>query len=412
LGPLPEGAAAFSSTAGSLRAVGQLAGMVGYVAFATNLVLGARIPAVERLFGALDRMYRFHRRLGASVAALLVVHVALMIGSQALLSPVAAVALVQPDSGWRVFAGVLAAAPFAVVLVLTLVPRLGHEAFVRVHRFLGVVFGIAALHALRVSAFAAESPVLKGYLFAVTGAGIAAWMYRSGLGRSLVRRHYYKVAEVRPLHPLVNEVTLTPLEEPLKFSPGQLVFIGIDDEAVTRELHPFSITSAPGEEELRLVVKAIGDYTTDLRNVAPGAWAMVEGPYGGFWHDSSKIRRQIWIAGGIGVTPFLSIARSFDPTDHEVDFYYATEDAESALFLDELFAIADQHPELRVIPFRADSLGFLTAQDVRAASGDLSDTHIFMCGPPAMMLSLATQFEDLGVPERQLHYEDFRLRPE
>lgn len=397
-------------TAAALRTLGLLAGLLGYVAFASTIVLGARIPAVERMFGALDRLYRFHRALGTAVAALLVAHLVLMVGSLAIVSGDAALTPFRPDAGWRVFAGVLAAAALAVVLTLSVVPRLRHERFVQVHRLLGLVFGVAALHALRVPAFAAEHPWLRGYLGIVTAAGVGAWIYRSGLGRSLVRRHYYRVAHVEPVHPLVNEVTLRPLEEPMAFSPGQLVFIGIDDEAVTRELHPFSITSAPGEQDLRLVVKAIGDYTTGLRDVAPGAWAMVEGPYGGFWHEGARFHRQIWIAGGIGVTPFLSIARSFDPTDHQVDFYYATEDAESALFLDELFAIADQHPELRVVPFRADSLGFLTAADVQAASGDLTRAHIFMCGPPPMIAALATQFGDLGVPRDHLHFEDFRLR--
>jgi predicted ferric reductase len=201
------------------------------------------------------------------------------------------------------------------------------------------------------------------------------------------------------------------VEDRLQFEPGQLVFVGLDDPAVGRELHPFSITSAVGEQELRLVIKAVGDFTTDLRNVYSGSWARIEGPYGGFWHNGAALPRQVWIAGGIGITPFLSMARSIDASEHAIDLYYATEDADTAVFLDELYTIADRQPTLRVIPIRADALGFLSAGDVRAASGDLTGQHIFMCGPPAMIDALRAQFAELGVPHDRLHYEEFRLKP-
>jgi len=402
--------AAYATPSAALRTLGLLAGLTGYVCFAVTLLLGARVPALERLFGGLDRMYRFHRRLGNVVGALLAVHVALMIGSVAVSDPASAADLLRPDPGWRIFAGVVGAAGFVAVLVATVLVRLRHEAFLRIHRLFGVVFAVGALHALRVPAFGALLAPLKVYLGVVTAAGLAGWLYRSGHGRTLVRRHHFRVAKITPLKADITEVTLSPVEEPLEFEPGQLVFIGIDDDAVTKELHPFSITSAVGSPDLRLAVKALGDYTRGLREVSPRSWVRVEGPYGGFWHDGARYRRQIWIAGGIGVTPFLSIARSLDPRDHEIDFYYCTEDAEAAVFLDELFAIADGHPRLRVIPFRADSLGFLTAADVRADSGDLDGAHLFLCGPGPMVDALTAQFEAQGVPRDHLHFEDFRLR--
>jgi predicted ferric reductase len=297
------------------------------------------------------------------------------------------------------------------VIVVTTVVRLRHEAFLRVHRLFGVVFAAGALHALRVPAFLAQSPWLNGYLLLVTAAGVAAWFYRSGLGRTLVRRHYYEVAAINAVRPDVTEVTLVPLEQPLVFAPGQLAFIGVDDEAVGRELHPFSITSTPDESELRMVVKAVGDFTTGLREVVPGSMVRVEGPYGGFWRGGRAYRRQVWIAGGIGVTPFLSIARSLRSDAYDIDFFYCTEDADAAVFLDELYEIADRHPRLRVIPIRADTMGFLSADDVLAVCGDLSRSHVFMCGPPAMIEALTAQFREHGVDGTRIHYEDFRLRP-
>lgn len=392
-----------------LRSAALQAGLYGYVAFATSLVLGARIPPVERLFGGLDRMYTFHRRLGITVAGLLLAHAGLMVMSLAG-SGVPVGAILRPDAGLRTFPGVAAVVLLVVVLALTTIVGLRHEVFLRVHRVLGVTFALGALHAIRVDAFRAMSPWLRGYLLVVTAVGVVAWGYRSGLGRTLVPRRYYEVADVRGLHPTVTELTLEPLEEPLSFAPGQLVFVGLDDPAVGRELHPFSITSAPGERRLRLVVKAAGDFTAGLDGVTQGSLCRVEGPYGTFWREHADAPRQIWIAGGIGITPFLSMARSLSDDVGAVDLYYCTEDADAAVLIDELYAVADRHPTVRVIPVPADRLGFLRADDVRAGSGDLTRTHIFMCGPWEMITALTAQFEELGVPRERIHFEDFRLR--
>jgi predicted ferric reductase len=85
------------------------------------------------------------------------------------------------------------------------------------------------------------------------------------------------------------------------------------------------VTSARASENLSIVFKAVGDYTRAMRRaVEDGARARIEGPYGGFTLRSALSIKQIWVAGGIGVTPFMSMARSLEGTHYEVDLYYAT----------------------------------------------------------------------------------------
>ncbi|MDQ3538391.1 MAG: ferric reductase-like transmembrane domain-containing protein [Actinomycetota bacterium] len=415
-------ALAFTTPAGALRSVALLAGLCGYSAFATNLVLSARLPAIERLFGGLDRMYRWHRRLAAAVATLLVAHVVLVLGSQAA-SPGAstAAALLLPDAGWRVFAGVLAFAGFAAILGVTVLGRLRHEPFLRVHRVFGLVFAVGALHALRVQGVGSQIRFLDGYLAALTVAALAGWVYRSGLGRTLVRRNFYLVAALRSRGASIAEIELEPADAPLDFEPGQHVFIGINHPAVGRELHPFSITSAPTDPKLRLAVKAVGDYTRALPGVEPGAWVRVEGPYGGFWHRGDREPRQVWIAGGIGITPFLSMVRSLPassssaaasavPTeDREIDLYYLTDRSETAVFLDELRTLAAERPRLRIIPHADEENGFLTAARIVEISGGLTGVAVYLCGPKPMTDALTGQLVALGMPQDRIHFEEFRL---
>jgi predicted ferric reductase len=307
-------------------------------------------------------------------------------------------------------AGVVALAGFASIVAVSLFGRMRHETFQRLHRLIGLVFVVGAVHVIAVPGAAAETPALHTYLLALTAVGGGAWVYRSVFGNRLVRRHAYRVARITPVHDGVNELVLTPVDDPVRFDPGQFVFIAVDDDAVTREAHPFSITSGPSDTELRLVVKAIGDFTSALPYVAPGAPVVVEGPYGGFWHEGEAIREQVWIAGGIGVTPFLAMARSLDLSERAIDFYYCTVDSDSAVFLDELRDLAARNPGLRLETVPFDTEGFLTADRVAATSGDLSHRHVFLCGPPPMIDALVPQLTAAGVVPERLHYEEFRLR--
>jgi predicted ferric reductase len=236
---------------------------------------------------------------------------------------------------------------------------------------------------------------------------IAAFVYRSILGRYMVRTYDYLLTEVNRLDRSVAEIVLVPQGEPLRFESGQFVFVSIVHRDVGREAHPFSTVSAPNDPNLRIMVKALGDYTTDLMNLEPPASARVEGPYGRFSYRRVANPDQIWIAGGIGVTPFLSMARSLQTNGHRIDFYYCTEGSDQAYFSDELFEISDHHLNFRVIPIRKVSLGHITAEDIRGVGRELVTKDFLICGPPAMIKNLKTQFLELGVPKEQIHYEDF-----
>jgi predicted ferric reductase/mono/diheme cytochrome c family protein len=421
----------FNGSFASLTSVAVLAAFAGTSAFALNLVLAARLRPVEALFGGLDRMYKAHRVNGQVAFALLLAHVALILASRATISTDTALDLLGPAAGWTVFAGVIAFASMTVAIVMTLFVRLGHEIFVYVQRSFGFIFLAATYHVFTTEGAKEDSAALRFYMAALATLGIAAFVYRSLLGNLLVRRHPYRVTAVNRLDEFVTEIVMEPLKKPLVFEPGQFVFVNFRsialseqfrpfDMSVERQVfsiragemsnqfHPFSITAGPGERTLRITVKAVGDYTRALRALEAGAEAVVEGPYGSFSHRNVPSRTQVWIAGGIGVTPFLSMARSLRyANEPAVDFYYCVESGEEAHFLDELRAVADRRGDFRVFVLARDEVGFVTAERVAAESGDLPSRDVLICGPPAMIDSLRSQFRAAGVRDEQVHAEEF-----
>jgi predicted ferric reductase/mono/diheme cytochrome c family protein len=416
----------------TLTSIAVLFAFAGTSAFAANLVLGARLRPVEAYFGGLDRMYRAHRINGQVAFVLLLSHVAFMLASRATLSITTALDLLRPAAGWTIFAGVLAFLAMTISIVLTLFVRLGHEVFVYVQRSFGFVFLIACYHVFTTQGGAkSQSAALNWYMVALATLGVTAFAYRSVFGNLLVRRHEYRVEAANRLDEFVTEVVMEPRGSALAFTPGQFVFVSFRSLAMKEQLrpfqlsmehqvfsfragevgnqfHPFSITSAPGERTLMITVKAVGDYTRALRSLEVDAEAVVEGPYGSFSHQNVPGDRQVWIAGGIGVTPFLSMARSLGGHDHlDVDFYYCVEREEEAHFLAELRAIAAREPGFRVVLVPRDRDGFLSAERLVAEQPDLREAEILICGPPAMIEALRGQLTGEGVSAARIHAEEF-----
>jgi predicted ferric reductase len=413
----------------ALTSIAVLLAFAGTAAFALNLVLGARLRAVEALFGGLDRMYDAHRVAGKLAFSLLLGHVVLILASRATISGESALDLLGPGAGWTVFAGVLAFGAMTVSVALTLFVRLGHEVFVYVQRSFGFVFLAASYHVFTTDGAKAASPALEWYMAALATLGLAAFAYRSLLGNLLVRRSRYRVVEVNRLDEYVTEIAMEPVGKRVCFQPGQFVFVNFRSLALRRELHPFelsverqvfsirageignqfhpfSITSAAGEPTLRITVKAVGDYTRALRGLEVGADAIVEGVYGSFAQGVEN-DRQIWIAGGIGVTPFLSMARSLGERGPAVDFYYCVEHSAEAHFLDELQTIAARRDRFRVVVVARDRDGFLTAKRLAEEQEDPSSADFLICGPPAMIASLRSQLLAAGIPRERIHAEEF-----
>jgi predicted ferric reductase len=396
--PLDSRFATRDATLGSLA---NITGLAAVAAFAANLIIAGRLKPVARLFGGLEDMYVAHRRIAVLALALVLAHAVFAAGRADGLM------LLLPAAGWAVFAGTIALASMTAALALTFFAPLSHERFVLVQRGLGVTFAIAALHAFGVAALRSSTPLLA-IVAVLVALALAALVYRSLLTTLLARRHRYVVAAVNRLDDSVVEIRLQPAARAIAFVPGQFIFISFRSDVPGREPHPYSIASAPGHKTLDIVVKALGDHTAAIKGLVPGTRADIEGPHGTFSYLNVPNVRQIWIAGGIGVTPLLSMARTVDGTAGEIDFFYCTEGPEHAHFIDELYAKADRYPQFRVVPIRSRSLGRISAQDIIGVSRPIEhDAAILICGPPAMNANLARQFIERGIPRSQVYFEDF-----
>ena len=391
----------FADATSSMRTIAIVFGLLGYGAWSGNIVQGARIGPIERAWHGLDHLYRAHRRTGQAVVALFLLHGLLMLTS------IQSLVYLDPEVGF-IFLGPVFLAILVVLVLVSVYGRLHHDPFVWVQRGLGLLFFLSGMHVFGVQGEKALSRPLMITLVAMMAVAAAAFVYRSVLGRTAAPRHHYKVAAMNRITDRITEVVLDPVDHPIVFEPGQFAFLSLGRPAHDTRAHPFSITSKPDDPQLRFVVKGLGDHTRELSKIPAGTSARVEGPYGSLTHTRMRGKRQVWIGGGIGITPFIAMARAVSKDgDFDVDLYYCTADAAEAHFHAELA----EH--VNVIPVREDQEGFLTAEKVAAISGPLgptNDTDYLICGPPAMLHNLRAQLEAGGVPPGRVHAEDFSFR--
>lgn len=253
-----------------------------------------------------------------------------------------------------------------------------------------------------------RAPLLRWTYVAVGGIGLAFYVYREILARFFLSLHDYEIASVSEVDAGLVEIALRPLGRHVDYTPGQFAMVYLEGKDGWHR-HPFTIASAPREGVVRVTVKALGDYTSRLHEtLEPGMPAVIGGPHGRFSHVKGT-GRQVWIAGGVGVAPFLSWLRALDgDLDHEVDFFYTS--VGDAPFAAEIRAIAGRHPTLRAHLVDTSVDGRLTGADVLRQAGEAAGLSVFMCGPQTMLRSFQTQLRAAGVPARRIHREYFDWR--
>lgn len=406
--------------------LGQFLGAEAVLLLSVGLILISTLPWVEAWFDGIDKAAIWHRRVAITGIALLIPHILLAANpNRGSLGPklavIGAVGLITLVI-WAVLPRWRSVVPRALhgpILAVRRLPGIrqlrkllgGYELWRQVHRLTGLFVAVGFAHALLDATPFAPSPLLRWTFVAVGGTGLAFYAYRELLARHFVPLLDYQVDTVRPMGNGILEVGLKPLGRPMNFAPGQFAMLfleGLDGW----HRHPFTIASSPADDRLRFAIKALGDGTARLPHaVQPGMPAVIGGPFGRFSHAKGTAR-QLWVAGGIGVTPFLSWLRGLGqhPPRGPVDFFYSSP-APLAPYAAEVSSLAARSGLVRV-HFVDSRQGHLTAERVIAEARTESSepVSVFLCGPTSMVRDLRSGFRRLGVPGRRIYSEHFDWR--
>jgi predicted ferric reductase len=189
---------------------------------------------------------------------------------------------------------------------------------------------------------------------------------------------------------------------------GQFAFVRFD---AGEGAHPFTITSPwTGDGRMVFLIKGLGDYTRALPSLLKTDDLLrVEGPYGQFTFAGRRAR-QIWVGGGIGITPFVARLQqlALQPDGRPVDLFYATAHADEAAFT--LLREAAEAACVR-LHLNVDALhGRLTTERLRAAVPDWLSADVWFCGPAGFGRLLRSDLQAAGLSGADFHQELFEMR--
>jgi predicted ferric reductase len=406
----------FGSLSRTLLTTGDVTGVIGLGMYAMDLALATRLRWFEDIFGGLNRVLMSHQILGGLALVMLLIHPMLTAISYYPYGIHTVANFFIPQTAYIGTAfGIVALVVMIGLVGVSYYARLGYKVWLASHKYLGVAYVLVALHVLLTPNHITANLFVRWYLYGLLVVGVAAYVYRTLLPNIFVRRYIYTITSAVAKGIGVVEVTLSPVADQVHFKAGQFIFVSFGGDGFSEEWHPFSISSAESSGLLMLDVKSLGGYTEALTRMLPhmvGMTARVEGAYGRFSYRNFDNQNQVWIAGGIGITPFLSMAQSLGQGSYNIDLYYSVKTASELVDLDVLAVHQSAAPGqvFRTFPFITETYKtYLSANIIQKNSADITKRDFLLCGPPGMMGAIRQQLIELGVSNNQIHSEEFAL---
>lgn len=392
----------------TLLQTGKVFGIFAAILLALQILLASRQPLLDKIFG-LDRVYTLHQINAYLVIAFGIFHFSLVILPEGWSNlPI----------GWKFWPELIGAAVLMSLIGSALVATfrtslLPYHLWRRVHRPAGYLVALALpVHIFFVSG-TLDYAVPRSGLFLLAGAVTLCVV----VGKIRIIAQKNRNWRLRRLTPETEEIIRLEVTPPPSFAyaPGQFAIIQLHGDAISSEPHPFTIASAPfGSERLQFLIKKSGDWTSAL---APNAAEeiSVEGPYGLFSYKAREnVERLILIAGGIGITPLLSMLRQIaaEPVQPQITLIWSLRYRYQLFLQDELALLGQEIASLdsNIIITGENGGDRLTKRRLHNLLPAFSGTeHAYICGPRPMMKSVKKDLLQLGMARHHIFLEEFAL---
>ncbi|GIW58844.1 MAG: iron reductase [Candidatus Dojkabacteria bacterium] len=395
------------------RLLSQIFGLIGIILLSLSYILSARIIQLEEFFGGLDKVYKLHSFIGKIALVFILSHPILLLSENLSLFAYYFVPFYKNQHS-ALNAGIIALYLYLTLILISIFRFLPYEMWKFTHKLIGIPFFFASFHALNSYSDVKNYLPLFAWVLFVSIAGILAYIYKTFLYNYFGPRYLYEVIRVKHFGD-IGELYLKPVKNRLNFEPGQFAFLSfIDNPIIPKEHHPFSFSSSPYSDVLRFSYKELGDYSSALKHAKVGDKVYVYGPYGEFTsYNFSEHKKQLWIAGGIGVTPFLSML-SYEIKNEDskkIIFYYSTKREDECVYYDEISNLCkNADDKIKFINHCSDLEGYLNYERILSdVKDDLKDYLILICGPESMKKSLTKILIENGIKKNQIVFEEFNF---
>ncbi|PLY02335.1 MAG: oxidoreductase [Desulfuromonas sp.] len=410
VGPVPAGS-------GVLWDLSAACGFVGAAMMATMFLLTARLKLVTAPFG-IDIIYYFHRLISMVAFAFIIVHPLLLLVADPRL-----LYFIRPQaSPYHLRAGIAALVCMLLLMLSSLWrQKLGihYERWRFWHVFLSILAMVMTLIHIEGVGHYVNSPGAALLWRGITLTCILVVVYVRLVKPLWLMKHPYRIVDVQREAGNAWTLSLRPQHHSaVSFMPGQFAWLTLWSSPFAMKEHPFSISSSAETDTIRFTIKELGDFTRSIGQCRPGQVAFVDAPYGAFSIDRLPSAGYVFIAGGVGIAPIMSMLRTMaDRRDQRpVLLFYAYNTWEEMTFREELQALREKL-SLEVVfvlkkppPEWTGETGLIREELLSTYVTDSCRRFEFLiCGPVPMIEAAERSLYRIGIPMRQIHSELFDL---
>ncbi len=396
-------------------------GFSGLAIMALQFVTSARLKFFNQPFGT-DIVYHFHRQIGIAAFLMVFAHPLLLFILDARYLRL----LNLFSAPWRARFGVL-----AIILLIGVVWMAEYRQKLKIpygfwkvwHGILATMMvGLALLHIFNTGDYT-NLPWKRAVWIGYTVLFLLMLIYTRIIYPLKLMLNPYIVKEIRKERGDVWTAVLSPAKgKALRFMPGQFAWLTAWKTPFSDSEHPFSLVSSSEQSDyIEMSIKNLGKFTSKIQALKQGDKVYVDGPYGSFSIDRyPQAKNLVFIPGGIGVTPIMSMLRSMAERGDKrpIRVLYANQTWDATTFREEMEALQKKlNMKLAYIIERPDAgwqgeSGFLNADIIRKsipAEWLNGNSDVFLCGPGQMMNAVEKALIQAGFSESQIHSERFAL---
>lgn len=399
-----------------------LSGLLSISFMSITMMLATRPTWLETPFNGLDQIYRLHKWTGISAVFFALLHWLIEMGDDVIKSifgrsgrlhdhDFSGFVDMMRDSAEDV--GEWAIYLLFAMLVLTLWKHFPYKFWRYLHRVMPALYLLLVFHAVWLAPLSWwQQPIgLLMALLLIGGSAASIHSLRGKVGKS--RQVQGTIKSISSSAMNITEVECQLEKKWQGHSAGQFAFITFDPN---EGAHPFTIASSDqGKGNVTFQIKALGDYTKNLdHKLKVGQSVTVEGPYGRFNFKRRKSNvAQIWIAGGIGVTPFLAWLETLQNQPEyspEAQMHYCTNDSVTDPFIKHLQKACSDSTGVQLHIHDSNQGSKLTADQLLTQHSNKKAVEVWFCGPSEWAKILEKQLRERLQGSLLFHKEAFELR--
>jgi len=381
-----------------LRNIGRISGILSFFLIGLSIFIGSSSRFFDKYFG-LEKILRFHKSFVFVSVVILFLHPFLLMVSNII------------DGNYFAFAeyfqlyqftfGVSAFLFFTFVVVSSyyFFKKINFTIWIIFHRLTIVFYILSFIHIRYFGELTVSAPYTNIFIYSgvcIFFLGVTIRIFLFLIKKKIKSVVIENIKETGDTYSLKIKKS-----ENFHFTAGQFCFISFNIKGMKKP-HPFTISSSPNDNFLQFTIKSLGKFTGRIKDIKVGEIVKIDGPYGVFTYRGVK---SVFIAGGVGITPFKSFISSFKDKQPDFTLIFGNKTKSDILFKKELESSQGGKIVHILSSEKIDGYenGFISKEIIQKYC-DLTE-DFYLCGPPILVKNTTAILTSLGVKKNRIFNE-------